>query len=436
VTNNDDGENARGETPETEGDSEADDPFRAQQQNRTGVLDFLSPQFDPVAALSNAIEGVEAANPWMAVASATTTMLDRADQCRVLLPPTDPMYRPAATIPVIRAGTRIRPGDPLQRGGEGSGAAPAVRRRKPPECFAKVAEPFQTGPLSTLHRAFVERYRVRIVVRYVNGIRGTLTAYVTAFDKHFNMLLRDVEEVYTPRYESQLGRRRTPDGDEDDGHREGETTRARPDARTTTTTTDEATEPVETSYEECVNEVQMMSNVERELLRRRSGLFGSGCGGSADGGGDNSISGRPTQWSVRKRRMKQLLVRGDNIVCVYRASQERSAWPATSRSPSGGSMYRLPSSVIVPADPRNRIGTPGSLSYSSAVAVTAKRSNSRSSCNISLGNGGRRAARLPSSSSAAAASTAAATGSCDKSSNSDASEERTAKKRNYRSRWN
>jgi len=45
----------------------------------------------------------------------------------------------------------------------------------------------------------VQRQRVRVMVRYVDCIRGTLTGYVLAFNKHMNMILRDVDEVFTPR---------------------------------------------------------------------------------------------------------------------------------------------------------------------------------------------------------------------------------------------
>merc|ERR1712194_476670 len=52
---------------------------------------------------------------------------------------------------------------------------------------------------SFLFRMREERKRVKIVIRYVNMVRGTLTGTVIAFDKHMNMILRDVEEVYSPR---------------------------------------------------------------------------------------------------------------------------------------------------------------------------------------------------------------------------------------------
>jgi len=54
-----------------------------------------------------------------------------------------------------------------------------------------------SGPLSVLHSMHVQRQRVRVMVRYVDCIRGALTGYVLAFDKQMNMILRDVDEVYT-----------------------------------------------------------------------------------------------------------------------------------------------------------------------------------------------------------------------------------------------
>jgi small nuclear ribonucleoprotein (snRNP)-like protein len=111
-----------------------------------------------------------------------------------------------------------------------------------------------------------------------------------------NMILRDVEEVYTPRY-------------------------------------------TEDSAEE--------TNIEKELQRRQRAIN--------DGG--TTLDG---SWAVRRRYMKQLLVRGDIVVMVYKAESERSAWPQTSKSPAKSAYRRVDTTTL---ESRLRVGTPGSLIY-------------------------------------------------------------------------
>lgn len=65
------------------------------------------------------------------------------------------------------------------------------------------------------------------------------------------------------------------------------------------------------------------------------------------------------EWSVRQRHMKQMMVRGDNVVVVYKAESERSAWPRTSKSPPE-SKYQQKVKVV---SPEKRVGTPGSLAF-------------------------------------------------------------------------
>lgn len=52
------------------------------------------------------------------------------------------------------------------------------------------------SPMVLLYKCMNERIRVRIIIRRNNSIRGSLEAYIRAFDMHFNMLLSDVDEEY------------------------------------------------------------------------------------------------------------------------------------------------------------------------------------------------------------------------------------------------
>lgn len=251
-----------------------------ENEKNSGMLDFSSPNFDPVAALAASDDNAVAkANPWFLMQGGP--ILDHVDQFRTHLPSCDPLRR----LPVVAS---------RKRGREENSSADS--RPKKLSAFAALAADHEKGPLSLLHTAFVKRHRVRVVIRYVNGIRGTLTGYLLAFDKHFNMLLRDVDEVYSPRN---------------------------------------------------VSTAPSLSNVERELQRRQSATTVSNLGNG--------------EWSVRQRHMKQMMVRGDNVVIVYKAESERSAWPRTSKSPPQ-SMYQTGKSTSnVP--PERRVGTPGSLVY-------------------------------------------------------------------------
>ena len=259
------------------------------QELNSGDLDFLSDCLDPEAALLQASErDIQEVNPWVS----DCPLLDTVSKFCFELPRDDPLHRE----PIVRK----RPPP--------SAASVEAANKKPkiPSLFASVADNFQKGPLSFFYKMQLQRQRVRVMIRYVNGIRGTITGTLIAFDKHMNLILRDAEEVYSPRNV-------TRDNDDE--------------------------EP--------------QSNMEMELQRRQQALLECSSG---TGTGKPVITVR---WRVRQRQLKQLLVRGDSVVLVYKAEEERSTWPRTSKSPKVSRYKRL----IETVPDQERVGSPGSLGY-------------------------------------------------------------------------
>ncbi|CAH1137878.1 unnamed protein product [Phyllotreta striolata] len=56
-----------------------------------------------------------------------------------------------------------------------------------------------TGPLALLRKCVEEKLRIKVYTKNQEKTRGYCIAYVVAFDKHFNLALEDVTEVWTRR---------------------------------------------------------------------------------------------------------------------------------------------------------------------------------------------------------------------------------------------
>ncbi len=210
---------------------------RPEERNSLDIS-FGSNRLDPIAVLNAPYFSVVERNPWLNECS----MLDTVAQFALHLPKGDPQR---VEPPTSRKRHLSNTGEDIKSGKKAPDLHP----------FEAIAQSVQGGPLACLKH--FRKQRVRIVIRYVNAIRGELSGILVAFDKHMNMILRDAEEIYSKR-------------------------------------------PVDRD----------MSNVEMELTRR--GMLAEGNFVCADG-----------KWHGKKRRMKHLMVRGDNVVSISLSDQER-----------------------------------------------------------------------------------------------------------------
>lgn len=57
-------------------------------------------------------------------------------------------------------------------------------------------EGYVRGPLSVLQRCVTERLLIQVWIRSAVDLRGMCKGYLVAFDKHFNLAMIDVDELY------------------------------------------------------------------------------------------------------------------------------------------------------------------------------------------------------------------------------------------------
>lgn len=54
---------------------------------------------------------------------------------------------------------------------------------------------YRKGPLGKLHQWMKNKSKVKIVVRELNKLRGDLVGFIQSYDKHFNIILKDAQEL-------------------------------------------------------------------------------------------------------------------------------------------------------------------------------------------------------------------------------------------------
>jgi len=73
--------------------------------------------------------------------------------------------------------------------------------RKRPNNVLTWMEKQTQGPMSVLQKCVENQTRVKVLTRKLNGVRGTCTGILIAFDKHWNLAMADVDETYSrPRH--------------------------------------------------------------------------------------------------------------------------------------------------------------------------------------------------------------------------------------------
>lgn len=157
-------------------------------------LDFLHPAFNPTKALNyKAILNLPDPN---------ALPLDNVYKSRILLPadhpdarilPPPPSLPSASTEP--RNNNEARPGPSLADNAKHQ--VRAITKAEKINPLDQIASRIKEGPFLLLKHAYQHKGKVRVVTRHGHGVRGVAEGTLLAFDKHFNMVLWDVDEKYT-----------------------------------------------------------------------------------------------------------------------------------------------------------------------------------------------------------------------------------------------
>eukprot|EP01114_Cavostelium_apophysatum_P003458 TRINITY_DN13355_c0_g1_i1.p1 TRINITY_DN13355_c0_g1~~TRINITY_DN13355_c0_g1_i1.p1 ORF type:complete len:296 (-),score=24.68 TRINITY_DN13355_c0_g1_i1:212-1099(-) len=158
------------------------------------TLDFFSESFNPLKALYE-LKTIPSTLP-------KVKPFDFLSKCKFLLPPNDPNFIPlkAKKKEAVLTETERTIKDIDQKRAQVRKQFLKEKKQQEQESYKPalqvMTEKFSEGPLSLLKRCMEEKCRIRVAIRRVNTIRGYCVGNLQAFDKHMNMVLRNVEEDY------------------------------------------------------------------------------------------------------------------------------------------------------------------------------------------------------------------------------------------------
>ncbi|XP_059620101.1 U7 snRNA-associated Sm-like protein LSm11 [Phlebotomus argentipes] len=167
-------------TRKTDPESEHFDPIFALYAEKIPYIDSTVPKFDNLAIFEGKLK------------AAGSLEVDLSMQERKDKPST------AASASTSTAGNirRFLPEQEMVKG---------YKRAKHTKNVLNITQNFK-GPLKQLHEFMEEKQRVKIYIRHNHGIRGYVTGVIEMFDKHWNIVLTDVEEFYKRRKYNYTGK--------------------------------------------------------------------------------------------------------------------------------------------------------------------------------------------------------------------------------------
>ena len=138
-------------------------------------LDFLSDQFDArEVLLCTDVKLIQLPVP-------DAKPLDNLHKCRCLLPVNDENY----DCRIVTNQTTITTFKKKN----------SVSRNTRVGKLSSIADCFQVGPMSLLRKCFRNQSRICVRTRAIAGVRGHVSGYLDAFDKHMNLILRNAVET-------------------------------------------------------------------------------------------------------------------------------------------------------------------------------------------------------------------------------------------------
>eukprot|EP00250_Pteridium_aquilinum_P029773 c40102_g1_i1 orf=210-944(+) len=170
-----------------ETDAEGSEKQDYQHVSALGSLDFFSPDFDALKALH--AKDLAPPNP-------RVRPLDNLSSCRRILPEEIPESIINAPAKVPRSAESILAQE-RAKAHKSTILQKAAERERQVKIFDKIAEKLKHGPVGLLAECYQHKLRVKVWTRHTHGVRGSLTGFLLAFDKHLNLVLRDIDEEYS-----------------------------------------------------------------------------------------------------------------------------------------------------------------------------------------------------------------------------------------------